>query len=176
MKKRGHETTKLKGRNAPPVARHRGPTAADLQKRLDQRTRELAEARKHLAEALEQKTASITFHDGSPLTAHDVAFSLKVLKDKGHPIAQQLLRDLAGAEASDDATMVVRFAPNRARESRFRSRGGSQIQPEAAAAQVGQPWFWTLAFGQHEDSTPTHGYEPTREAAMAAFAKSWRRE
>ena len=30
--------------------------------------------------------------------------------------------------------------------------------------------------GQHEDCTPTHGYEPTREAAMAAFAKSWRRE
>jgi hypothetical protein len=23
--------------------------------------------------------------------------------------------------------------------------------------------------------TPAHGYEPTREAAMAAFAKSWRR-
>ena len=23
--------------------------------------------------------------------------------------------------------------------------------------------------------TPTHGYESTREAAMAAFAKSWRR-
>jgi hypothetical protein len=23
---------------------------------------------------------------------------------------------------------------------------------------------------------PTHGYEATREAAMAAFAKSWRRE
>jgi hypothetical protein len=27
-----------------------------------------------------------------------------------------------------------------------------------------------------EDRTPTHGYGPTREAAMAAFAKSWRRE
>jgi hypothetical protein len=26
------------------------------------------------------------------------------------------------------------------------------------------------------DRTPTHGYEPTREAAMAAFAKSWRRQ
>jgi hypothetical protein len=24
--------------------------------------------------------------------------------------------------------------------------------------------------------TLTYGYEPTREAAMAAFAKSWRRE
>jgi microcin C transport system substrate-binding protein len=59
---------------------------------------------------------SINFHDGSPLTAHDVVFSLKILKDKGHPIAQQLLRDLVGAEASDDATVVVRFAPRRARD------------------------------------------------------------
>jgi hypothetical protein len=38
------------------------------------------------------------------------------------------------------------------------------------------PWLWTLAFGHHEDRTPTHGYAATREAAMAAFAKSWRRE
>jgi hypothetical protein len=36
-------------------------------------------------------------------------------------------------------------------------------------------WMWTLAFGHHEDRTPTHGYEPTREGAMTAFAKSWRR-
>jgi hypothetical protein len=36
--------------------------------------------------------------------------------------------------------------------------------------------MWMLMFGYHEDRTPTHGYEPTREAAMAAFAKSWRRE
>ena len=36
--------------------------------------------------------------------------------------------------------------------------------------------MWTLAFGHHEDRKPTHGYEPTREAAMAAFAKSGRRE
>jgi hypothetical protein len=34
---------------------------------------------------------------------------------------------------------------------------------KAAAAPAGQPWLWTLAFGQHEDRTPTHGYEPTRE-------------
>jgi signal transduction histidine kinase len=45
MKKRGRETTKIKGRNALPVARHRDRTAADLPKQLDQRTRELAEAR-----------------------------------------------------------------------------------------------------------------------------------
>jgi hypothetical protein len=44
------------------------------------------------------------------------------------------------------------------------------------AAPVGQPWMWTLAFGHHEDHTPTHGYAATREAAMTAFAKSCRRE
>jgi microcin C transport system substrate-binding protein len=58
----------------------------------------------------------ITFHDGSPITAHDVAFSLTTIKEKGHPIAQQLLRDFVGAEAADDATLVARFAPNRARD------------------------------------------------------------
>ena len=47
---------------------------------------------------------------------------------------------------------------------------------KSAAAPVGEPWFWTLAYSHLEDRTPTHGYEPTHEAAMAAFAKSWRRE
>ena len=41
---------------------------------------------------------------------------------------------------------------------------------KAAAAPEGTPWLWTLAFGQHEDRTPTHGYERTREAAMASPA------
>jgi two-component system NtrC family sensor kinase len=57
MKKGGRETTKLKGQNALPVARRRGPTA-DLKKQFDQRTRELKEAQKHLAEALEQHAAT----------------------------------------------------------------------------------------------------------------------
>ena len=42
----------------------------------------------------------------------------------------------------------------------------------ADGAPVGMPWTWTLAFGQHEDRAPTHGYAATREAAMAACAKS----
>jgi len=58
----------------------------------------------------------LKFHDGSPLTAHDVAFSLQILKDKGHPIAQIQMRDLVGAQAIDDTTVVVTFAPNRARD------------------------------------------------------------
>jgi hypothetical protein len=34
--------------------------------------------------------------------------------------------------------------------------------------------MWTLAFGHYEDRTSSHGYAETREAAMKAFAKSWR--
>jgi hypothetical protein len=47
---------------------------------------------------------------------------------------------------------------------------------KAAASPIGAAWMWTLAFGYHEDRSPTHGYEADREAAMKAFAKSWRRE
>ena len=51
MKTRRDHTTKLKRREKPAVSRCGSPAAADLQKRLDQRTRELAEA-------LEQQTAT----------------------------------------------------------------------------------------------------------------------
>jgi microcin C transport system substrate-binding protein len=56
------------------------------------------------------------FHDGTRLTAHDAAFSLNILKDKGHPIITQLLRDFIAAEAADDMTVVLRFKPDRARD------------------------------------------------------------
>ena len=58
----------------------------------------------------------ITFHDSGAITAQDVAFSLQMLKEKGHPIAQQLLRDLVGAQAADERTVIVSFARNRARD------------------------------------------------------------
>jgi len=57
-----------------------------------------------------------TFHDGAPLTAHDVVWSLMTLKEKGHPIITQLLRDFIGAEAPDDRTVVARFKEKRGRD------------------------------------------------------------
>jgi hypothetical protein len=36
-------------------------------------------------------------------------------------------------------------------------------------------WMWASGQNGHIRRA-AHGYEPTREAAMAAFAKSWRRE
>lgn len=56
------------------------------------------------------------FHDGSKLTAHDAAFSLTALKEKGHPIITQFLRDFLGAEATEDATLVARFKEKRGRD------------------------------------------------------------
>ena len=56
------------------------------------------------------------FHDGTRLTAQDVAFSLNILKEKGHPIITQMLRDFIGAKADDDESVVASFAPNRARD------------------------------------------------------------
>jgi microcin C transport system substrate-binding protein len=57
-----------------------------------------------------------TFHDGSKLTAHDVAFSFTTLKAKGHPLVIVQLRDMLKAEALDDMTVVVSFADKHARD------------------------------------------------------------
>ena len=59
----------------------------------------------------------ITFHDGSPIKAEDVAFSLTTLKTKGHPAIGGLLRDMEGVEAEGDRVVVVRFAANHARNA-----------------------------------------------------------
>src|SRR6185369_10328786 len=59
----------------------------------------------------------VKFHDGSPITAADVAFSLSTLKEKGHPAIMTLLRDMEAAEADGDRTVVVRFTANRARSA-----------------------------------------------------------
>jgi len=56
------------------------------------------------------------FHDGSKLTAADAAFSFSVLKEKGHPIIRQLMRDVESIAAEDEATLAVKFSPRRGRE------------------------------------------------------------
>jgi hypothetical protein len=43
------------------------------------------------------------------------------------------------------------------------------------AAPEGRPWMWASGHNGHI-CRAAYGYEATREAAMAAFAKSWRRQ
>lgn len=58
-----------------------------------------------------------TFADGSRVTAADVVFSLTTLKEKGHPrFAQITLKDVAGAEALDDATVRYTFTGDQPRD------------------------------------------------------------
>jgi microcin C transport system substrate-binding protein len=57
------------------------------------------------------------FFDGSKVTAADVAFSLNVLKEKGHPIYAQLLKEVESAAAEGDDVVHVRFVPNRSRDA-----------------------------------------------------------
>lgn len=53
---------------------------------------------------------SARFHDGSPVSAADVAFSIQSLRDRGHPIYRLALRDVAAVEALDARRLKVSFA------------------------------------------------------------------
>src|SRR5262245_32233732 len=78
------------------------------------------------------------------------------------------------AQTRIDLSSLRRMERRRLRCARRWCRG--RPHHEGAAVPVGQSWMWTLAFGYHEDRTPTHGYAATREAALVAFGRSWRRE
>lgn len=78
-----------------------------------------------VAESLEIRDAGATlifrlrpsarFSDGSPVTAEDVAFSLTILKTKGHPQFSELLREMVSAEAEAPDRVVVRLSEKRGR-------------------------------------------------------------
>lgn len=56
------------------------------------------------------------FHDGSKLTAEDVAFSLNLLKSKGHPNYRLMLSEMVSAEAENPGLVMVKLSPKRSRD------------------------------------------------------------
>ncbi|WP_040485418.1 extracellular solute-binding protein [Lutibaculum baratangense] len=56
------------------------------------------------------------WHDGTPLTAEDVAFSFLLLKEKGHPSISQSILDMEDATAIGPHEVEVRFKPTRSRD------------------------------------------------------------
>ena len=56
------------------------------------------------------------FHDGTPLTAEDVAFSLMLLKEKGHPLVSQVIGEMNSAEALADDVVEVVFSGKQTRQ------------------------------------------------------------
>ena len=59
------------------------------------------------------------FHDGSPVTAEDVVFSLTTLKEEGHPNITQIIREFVGAEALDSKTVQLTLSGQQSRDLIF---------------------------------------------------------
>jgi microcin C transport system substrate-binding protein len=57
------------------------------------------------------------FHDGSPMTAADVVFSINVLRDKGHTTFRLPLRDLDVATATAPDVVTIRLKPAHSRDA-----------------------------------------------------------
>jgi hypothetical protein len=53
---------------------------------------------------------------------------------------------------------------------------GRRIFKVPAAAPEGRAWMWASGHSADSIKRAAHEYEATREAAMAAFAKSWRQD
>jgi len=70
---------------------------------------ESAESKPHRDELVFHLRAEARFHDGSPLTANDAAFSFKLLKEKGHPLISLNLREMRDAVAIDRQTLKIIF-------------------------------------------------------------------
>ncbi|MES0883292.1 extracellular solute-binding protein [Roseibium sp. SCP14] len=56
------------------------------------------------------------FHDGSKLTAEDVAFSLMLLKADGHPQISQNIQELKDTEVLDEYRVAVHFTGKQSRQ------------------------------------------------------------
>jgi len=57
------------------------------------------------------------FHDGTPITAEDVAFSFMLIKKDGHPNLSQVIREMEKAEAAGPATVVVTLTGRQSRDT-----------------------------------------------------------
>ena len=67
----------------------------------------LADGRMRVAYPLRQ---GVTWHDGTPLTARDLAFSVQLLQDGGLPLrAIEVAREVGSVETPDDHTFVAYF-------------------------------------------------------------------
>jgi microcin C transport system substrate-binding protein len=56
------------------------------------------------------------FHDGTPITAEDVVFSLNILKEKGHPQYRLYYRDVLRAEKTGEREVTFYFKDGKNRE------------------------------------------------------------
>ena len=71
------------------------------------------------------------FHDGTPLTAHDAAFSFGLLKEDGHPTLMLPLAEMVEAVAMDDHTLRIAFSGKQSPRAIFSVAGFYPILSKA---------------------------------------------
>ena len=96
------------------------------------RTADVAEDRRSAVFRLDERAR---FHDGTPITAEDVAFSLDVIKEKGHPNLRDLYEH-ASAEVLDAHAVRIVLDGRAARDLLVRVAGGLPILSKAYYADV----------------------------------------
>jgi hypothetical protein len=90
------------------------------------------------------------------------------------------MRDLANARIMTDClpTLMLKRTDRRDEEC-YAVMNDSQVVGHIRLSDVtpaAAPWVWTIASGHPGDYERTHGYAATRDAAMQAFGRNWRRE
>jgi len=121
MKRRRQKTTSVKRDEARAAARRRRP-APNIQKQLDQWTRELAEARRQLAEALEQQTAT-----------SEVLRAISRSSGELEPVFQAMLENAVGVCGASFGTLYLREGDG------FRAAAMHNAPPAFAEARKREP-------------------------------------
>jgi microcin C transport system substrate-binding protein len=114
------------------------------------------------------------WHDGSEITAADVAYSFATLKAKGHPVFRVLLKDVAGAEV---------LAP---RKVRFNFAQGAHTRdlPATVASMpvISQAWYKDHDFSKTTMTAPlgsgpyrVEKVDPGRSITYALVPNHWAR-
>ena len=121
MKRRRQKTTSVKRDEARAAARRRRP-APNIQKQLDQWTRELAEARRQLADALEQQTAT-----------SEVLRAISRSSGELEPVFQAMLENAVGVCGASFGTLYLREGDG------FRAAAMHNAPPAFTAARKREP-------------------------------------
>ena len=79
------------------------------------------------------------FHDGAPVTAQDVIFTVNALKTNGHPYYRNLLADVTSVEAENDLRVRFDFAPG---------AGGGLLAAVAELPVLPAHFYDTVAFDE----------------------------
>lgn len=98
------------------------------------------------------------WHDGTPLNAHDCAFTFSLFKEKGHPDVQLPLIDLVSVEAVDEATLKLVFNGKQT---------ASTIRTVATMPIISKAYYTANDFDR-STMTPPLGSGPYRMTAIRA--------